>query len=83
MELDKDKIDCYCTVCKIPTKYGDSSGSYVLLQERLNYMGKLRKGEGRYQAEAEKGQGLSPFSFLPLYLLQTPLGWILVSTMLL
>lgn len=83
MELDKDKIDFYCTVCKMPAKYGDASGSYVLLQEKLSYIGKLRKGERRYQTEAEKGQGLSPFSFLPLYLLQTALGWIPVLTMLL
>lgn len=56
MELDKDKMDCCCTVCKISTKYGYSSGSCVFLQERLSYMGKQSKGERRYQAEAEKGQ---------------------------
>lgn len=83
MELDKNKMDCCCTVCKILIKYGDSSESCVFLQERLSYIGKPSKWERRHQAEAEEGQGPSPFSFLPLYLLQTALGWILVSTMLL
>lgn len=83
MELYKNKKGCCCTVCKIPTKYNDSSGICVCSQERLSYIGKLSKRERRYQAEAEKGQGPSPFSFLPLYLFQTSLGWILASTVLL
>lgn len=44
-------------------------------------MGKLGKGGRRHQAEAEKSQGQSPFPFLPLYLLQSPLE-ILISSML-
>lgn len=83
MGQDKDKMGCCCRVCEVSTTHGESSGSCVLLQERLNYVGKLGKGRRRHQAEAEKNRGQSPFPFLPLYLLLTPPGQILISSMLL
>lgn len=64
MELDKDKMDCCCAVCKISTKYGDSSGSCVLLQERLSYKGKLSKGGRSYQQKLKRVRGVIS-SFVP------------------
>lgn len=67
---------------KIPTEHGKSSGRWVLLQQRLYCVGKLRKGGRRHQAETEKSWA-SQLPTLPLYPLQSPLGWIVISSMLL
>lgn len=67
MGWDKDKMGCCCRVCKIPTEHSESSGTCVLLQDRLDYLGKLGKGGRRHQAEAEEsGAKSAPVStFVP------------------